>query len=73
MTDVTVGARPGRADDLREPTRPYRGPKQEMVSLRERGMHRIDVAVLPRHRLAKNLFETSGFKARSIIMHHEDL
>ncbi|NIA24636.1 MAG: GNAT family N-acetyltransferase [Gammaproteobacteria bacterium] len=41
--------------------------------LRTRGIRRFDVAVLPGHRPAKNFFEAHGFKARSIIMHHEDL
>jgi GNAT superfamily N-acetyltransferase len=36
------------------------------------GVHRFDVAVLPGHRDAKNFLEGQGFKARTIIMHHED-
>lgn len=41
-------------------------------SLRAAGVERFDVSVLPGHRQAKNFFEAAGFKARSIIMHHED-
>ncbi len=40
--------------------------------LRERGIARFDAHVLPGHRLAKNFFESGGFSARSIIMHHDD-
>ncbi|HEY6634872.1 MAG TPA: GNAT family N-acetyltransferase [Acidimicrobiia bacterium] len=40
--------------------------------LRERGITRFDAHVLPGHRLAKNFFESGGFSARSIIMHHDD-
>ena len=32
----------------------------------------FDAHVLPGHRLAKNFFESGGFSARSIIMHHDD-
>lgn len=41
-------------------------------ALRERGIARFDAHVLPGHRLAKNFFESGGFSARSIIMHHDD-
>lgn len=40
--------------------------------LRERGLTRFDAHVLPGHRLVKNFFESGGFSARSIIMHHDD-
>ncbi|MDX1468429.1 MAG: GNAT family N-acetyltransferase [Acidimicrobiia bacterium] len=40
--------------------------------LRERGISKFDAHVLPGHRLAKNFFESGGFSARSIIMHHDD-
>jgi ribosomal protein S18 acetylase RimI-like enzyme len=40
--------------------------------LRERGITKFDAHVLPGHRLAKNFFESGGFAARSIIMHHDD-
>ena len=41
-------------------------------ALRERGIARFDAHVLPGHRLAKNFFESGGFSARAIIMHHDD-
>lgn len=40
--------------------------------LRGRGLTKFDAHVLPGHRLAKNFFESGGFSARSIIMHHDD-
>ena len=40
--------------------------------LRERGLARFDVRVLPGHREAKNFFEANGFSARSIVMYHRD-
>lgn len=40
--------------------------------LRKRGITKFDAHVLPGHRLAKNFFESGGFSARSIIMHHDD-
>jgi len=40
--------------------------------LRESGITKFDAHVLPGHRLAKNFFESGGFSARSIIMHHDD-
>jgi len=43
-----------------------------LVELRAAGIRRFDAPVLPGHRQAKNFFEAHGFKARSIIMHHED-
>jgi len=47
---------------------------REMVLsiLRDRGLTKFDAHVLPGHRLAKNFFESGGFSARSIIMHHDD-
>jgi ribosomal protein S18 acetylase RimI-like enzyme len=37
------------------------------------GGHRLfDAHVLPGHRLVKNFFESGGFSARSIVMHHRD-
>ena len=35
------------------------------------GITKFDAHVLPGHRLAKNFFESGGFSARSIIMHHD--
>lgn len=43
-----------------------------LAMLRDRGISRFDAHVLPGHRLAKNFFESGGFSARSIIMHHDD-
>jgi ribosomal protein S18 acetylase RimI-like enzyme len=43
-----------------------------MDLLRRRGITRFDAYVLPGHRLAKNFFESGGFAARSIVMHHDD-
>lgn len=40
--------------------------------MRRRGITKFDAHVLPGHRLAKNFFESGGFAARSIIMHHDD-
>ena len=40
--------------------------------LRDGGITKFDAHVLPGHRLAKNFFESGGFSARSIIMHHDD-
>lgn len=37
-----------------------------------RGIDRFDARVSPGHRLAKNFFESNGFKARSITMHRTD-
>lgn len=39
---------------------------------RGQGITKFDAHVLPGHRLAKNFFESGGFSARSIIMHHDD-
>ena len=43
-----------------------------LAELRERGITKFDAHVLPGHRLVKNFFESGGFSARSIIMHHDD-
>ncbi len=43
-----------------------------MADLRRRGIAKFDAHVLPGHRLAKNFFESGGFSARSIVMHHSD-
>jgi len=39
---------------------------------RAEGYTRFDAHVLPGHRAAKNFFESAGFAARSIVMHHSD-
>lgn len=47
--------------------------REEVLSeLRARGITKFDAHVLPGHRLAKNFFESGGFSARSIVMHHDD-
>ncbi|MEA2023511.1 MAG: GNAT family N-acetyltransferase [Actinomycetota bacterium] len=43
-----------------------------MTGLEERGIDLFDARVSPGHRLAKNFFESNGFKARSITMHRSD-
>jgi ribosomal protein S18 acetylase RimI-like enzyme len=43
-----------------------------LSALRDQGISRFDAHVLPGHRLAKNFFESGGFSARSIVMHHDD-
>ena len=40
--------------------------------LRADGHRLFDAHVLPGHRLVKNFFESGGFAARSIVMHHRD-
>lgn len=40
--------------------------------LRSRSISKFDAHVLPGHRLVKNFFESGGFSARSIVMHHDD-
>ncbi len=37
-----------------------------------RGVEFFDAPVSPGHRMAKNFFESKGFKARSIVMHRSD-
>lgn len=39
---------------------------------RSRGHRLFDARVSPGHRLAKNFFESNGFSARLIVMHHAD-
>ena len=39
---------------------------------RANGLRLFDAHVLPGHRLVKNFFESGGFSARSIVMHHRD-
>ncbi|MGZ5383737.1 MAG: GNAT family N-acetyltransferase [Acidimicrobiia bacterium] len=43
-----------------------------LEELRGRGLRLFDAHVLPGHRLVKNFFESGGFSARSIVMHHRD-
>lgn len=43
-----------------------------MERLEDRGMDLFDAHVSPGHRLAKNFFESNGFKARLITMHRSD-
>lgn len=43
-----------------------------LAALRDREICRFDAHVLPGHRLAKNFFESGGFKARAIVMHRVD-
>ena len=40
-----------------------------MTQLTDRGIDLFDARVSPGHRMAKNFFESNGFKARSITMH----
>ena len=42
-----------------------------MSELSAQGVTRFDAHVLPGHRLVKNFFESGGFSARSIVMHHD--
>jgi hypothetical protein len=39
---------------------------------RDAGITLFDAHVTPGHRLTKNFFESNGFSARSIVMHHDD-
>jgi len=41
-----------------------------MEEFRDRGIDLFDARVSPGHRMAKNFFESHGFKARSITMHY---
>jgi len=43
-----------------------------MREFRNRGIDLFDARVSPGHRLAKNFFESNGFKARSITMHRSE-
>jgi ribosomal protein S18 acetylase RimI-like enzyme len=38
---------------------------------REQGCTAVDAFALPGHRAAKNFFESAGFTARALLMHHE--
>jgi L-amino acid N-acyltransferase YncA len=40
--------------------------------VRAAGIRRFDAIVSPGHRLAKNFFESAGFKARRITMYRRD-
>lgn len=40
-------------------------------AMESRGIDLFDAHVLPGHRLAKNFFESAGFKARHIVMHRK--
>jgi ribosomal protein S18 acetylase RimI-like enzyme len=43
-----------------------------LAEFRSRGHRLFDARVSPGHRLAKNFFESNGFSARLIVMHHSD-
>jgi GNAT superfamily N-acetyltransferase len=43
-----------------------------MAEFEHRGVELFDARVSPGHRMAKNFFESNGFKARSITMHRGD-
>ena len=45
---------------------------QALADLRGRGLRYFDARVSPGHRHAKNFFESNGFSARLIVMHHDD-
>lgn len=59
-------------DDAREVAVGEVMREEALRILRRRGIGKFDAHVLPGHRLAKNFFESGGFSARSIIMHHDD-
>ncbi|MGB9359628.1 MAG: GNAT family N-acetyltransferase [Acidimicrobiia bacterium] len=46
--------------------------ERAMAELVDRGIDLFDARVSPGHRMAKNFFESNGFKARSITMHRGD-
>lgn len=53
------------------------GVGEEMIGMvmddfRSRGITLFDSHVSPGHRLAKNFFESHGYSARSIVMHHSE-
>ena len=60
------------SDDAREVAVGEAMRDMAVEMLRDRGITKFDAHVLPGHRLAKNFFESGGFSARSIIMHHDD-
>ena len=43
-----------------------------LENFRGRGVRLFDSHVSPGHRLAKNFFESNGFSARRIVMHHSE-
>ena len=43
-----------------------------VAEFKHRGIELFDARVSPGHRMAKNFFESNGFKARSITMHRGD-
>lgn len=43
-----------------------------MEDFRARGIDLFDSHVSPGHRLAKNFFESNGYSARRIVMHHSE-
>ena len=43
-----------------------------MDEMRSRGIELFDAHVSPGHRLAKNFFESNGYSARRIVMHHSE-
>lgn len=43
-----------------------------MTDFRSRGIRLFDSHVSPGHRLAKNFFESNGYSARRIVMHHSE-
>jgi GNAT superfamily N-acetyltransferase len=43
-----------------------------LAAERAAGVALFDAHVTPGHRLTKNFFESKGFSARSIVMHHDD-
>jgi ribosomal protein S18 acetylase RimI-like enzyme len=43
-----------------------------MGEFRDRGITMFDSHVSPGHRLAKNFFESHGYSARRIVMHHSE-
>jgi ribosomal protein S18 acetylase RimI-like enzyme len=48
------------------------GILEELVAFcRAQGCAGVDAFALPGHRTAKNFFETAGFTARALVMHHE--
>lgn len=48
------------------------GILNELVEFcRAEGCEGVDAFALPGHRAAKNFFETAGFTARALVMHHQ--
>lgn len=78
MLDRAEGERIGRVRLLyTEPEARGVGVGHQMLEavladLRGRGIRYFDAPVGPGQRAAKNFFESHGFAARSIIMHHAD-